>query len=65
MRSKRQNVYGNSLLDRMTNGKRDFVENTSIEELAKYVSEPNLKVENFDASVNDYFEPGFIPKVVN
>ena len=36
-----------------------------MEELAKYVSEPNLKVDNFDASVNDYFAPGFVPPVVN
>ena len=49
----------------MNNQKMDYIKNASIEELAKFVSEPNLKVETLDASVGDYFAPGYIPRVVN
>ena len=49
----------------MNSQKRDFIENTSIEELAKYVSEPNLKKHPLDPSIGDYFGPGFMPSVVS
>ena len=45
--------------------KVNYVKNASVEELAKYVSEPNLKVNDLDAAVGDYFSPNIMPSVVN
>ena len=45
--------------------KSDYVRNASVEELAAYVSEPNLKVSHLDATVGDYFSTNYLPGVVN
>ena len=45
--------------------KTNYVRNASVEELAQYVSEPNLKVNHLDATVGDYFSTNYLPGVVN
>ena len=45
--------------------KSDYVRNASVEELAAYVSEPNLKMSHLDATVGDYFSTNYLPGVVN
>ena len=43
------------MLDVLNMQKSNYVRNASVEELAQYVSEPNLKVNHFDATVGGLF----------
>ena len=52
------------MLDVLNMQKSNYVRNASVEELAQYVSEPNLKVNHFDATVGDYFSTNYLPGVM-
>ena len=62
---KKEESQPRSLLDVLNMQKSDYVRNASVEELAAYVSEPNLKVSHLDATVGDYFSTNYLPGVVN